>query len=157
MKIQYNLPCNIAQTLNIIGDKWSLLILHRILTGRETYKDIQEGLEGIPTNLLSERLKTMEADELIVRELYQDHPPRYRYTLTHKGYDLVDVFNSLMIWGEKHLNKCYKSLVHKDCKKKDKRDKNNNGRIEHKYYCSECNEFVDINDLEVIDPNDREE
>lgn len=147
MKIQYNLPCNIAQTLNIIGDKWSLLILHRILTGCETYKDIQDGLEGIPTNLLSERLKTMEGDELIIRELYQDHPPRYKYTLTEKGFDLVDVFNSLMLWGQKHLNKCYKNLVHKDCK----------GNIEHKYYCPECNKFIDINDLEVIDPNISEE
>lgn len=142
MKIQYNLPCNIAQTLNIIGDKWSLLILHRILTGCETYKDIQDGLEGIPTNLLSERLKAMESDELINRELYQTHPPRYKYTLTEKGLDLVDVFNSLMLWGQKHLNKCYKSLVHKSCKNK----------VEHKYYCSSCNKYIESNELEVIDP-----
>lgn len=144
MKNQYNLPCNIAQTLNIIGDKWSLLILHRILIGCETYKDIQDGLEGIPTNLLSDRLKTMEADELIDRGLYQSHPPRYRYTLTEKGLDLVDVFNSLMLWGQKHLNKCYKKLIHKECKV----------NIEHKYYCPECNKNVDIDEIEVVDPNE---
>ena len=143
MKNQYNLPCNMAQTLNIIGDKWSLLILHRIFIGYETYKEIKDGLEGIPTNLLSERLKTMEIDELIVRELYQDHPPRYKYTLTEKGMDLVDVFNSLMLWGQKHLSKCYKKLVHKDC----------NGHIEHRYYCKECNKYIDANEIEVIDPN----
>ena len=143
MKIQYNLPCNIAQTLNIIGDKWSLLILHRIFIGYGTYKDIQNGLEGIPSNLLSDRLKTMETDGLIQRELYQDHPPRYKYMLTEKGFDLVDVFNSLMLWGEKYLDKCYKKLVHKDCSTK----------IEHRYYCPECNKNVDINDLDVIDPN----
>lgn len=143
MKIQYNLDCNIAQTLNIIGDKWSLLILHRILIGYETYKDIQDGLEGIPTNLLSERLKTMELDELVARDLYQQHPPRYKYTLTEKGMDLVDVFNSLMLWGQKHLNKCYKNLVHKDCK----------NNIQHKYYCPECNKYISVNELEVIDPN----
>ncbi len=141
MKIQYNLPCNIAQTLNIIGDKWSLLILHRISTGFETYKDIQDGLEGIPTNLLSERLKTMESDELIARDLYQTHPPRYKYTLTEKGLDLVDVFNSLMMWGQKHLNKCYKNLVHMECK----------SNVEHKYYCSNCNKYIDINEIEVLD------
>jgi len=91
---QYNLQCNIAQTLNIIGDRWSLLILHQIFLGRETYKEIQEHLEGIPTNLLSERLKTMEADNLIERSIYQSHPPRYKYMLTEKGFDLEDVFNS---------------------------------------------------------------
>lgn len=143
MKMQYNLPCDIAQTLNIIGDKWSLLILHRIFIGYETYKDIQDKLEGIPTNLLSERLKTMESDGLLERNLYQDHPPRYKYTLTEKGMDLVHVFNSLMIWGQKHLNTCYKQVSHKGC----------NGNIEHKYYCSICGKDVDINELEIVDPN----
>ena len=53
MKSSYNLPCNIAQTLNIIGDKWSLLIIHELAIGHNTYKEIQTGLTGIPTNLLS--------------------------------------------------------------------------------------------------------
>ena len=57
MKSSYNLPCNIAQTLNIIGDKWSLLIIHELAIGHNTYKEIQTGLTGIPTNLLSTRLK----------------------------------------------------------------------------------------------------
>ena len=55
MKSSYNLPCNIAQTLNIIGDKWSLLIIHELAIGHNTYKEIQNGLTGIPTNLLSTR------------------------------------------------------------------------------------------------------
>ena len=62
MKNQYKYDCNIAQTLNIIGDKWSLLILHELSIGHNTYKAIQEGLEGIPTNLLSNRLKELEED-----------------------------------------------------------------------------------------------
>lgn len=142
MKNQYTLPCNIAQTLNIVGDKWSLLILHRLFIGCETYKEILDGLEGIPTNLLSERLKSLEADELIIKELYQTHPPRYKYLLTEKGLDLEDVFNSLILWGQKHLNKCYKKLVHKTC----------NSPIEHRYFCSECNKYVDTNELEIINP-----
>ena len=51
MKKQYDMHCNIAQTLNLIGDRWTLLILHAVREGRRTYKDLQEGLEGIPTNL----------------------------------------------------------------------------------------------------------
>lgn len=143
-RIQYNLQCNIAQTLNIIGDKWSLLILHRLFIGYETYMEILEGLEGIPTNLLSERLKTLEFDELIYKELYQDHPPRYKYSLTEKGMDLVDVFNSLVLWGEKHLNMCHKKLVHNICHK----------TVELKYYCPECSMYVDSNELKVFDPTE---
>jgi DNA-binding HxlR family transcriptional regulator len=141
---EYNLDCNIAQTLNIIGDRWSLLILHRIFLGFNTYKEIQEGLEGISTNLLAERLKSLESDELIYRSLYQNNPPRYKYHLTEKGYDLEDVFNSLIMWGQKNLNKCYKKLVHKKC----------NSKVEHRYFCPECGTNVEVKELTVINPND---
>ncbi len=141
---QYNLHCNIAQTLNIIGDRWSLLILHQIFLGYETFKEIQDNLDGIPTNLLSERLKTLETDMLIKRSIYQTHPPRYKYVLTDKGYDLEDVFNSLILWGQKHLNTCYKKLVHVGCK----------GTIEHKYYCTNCLRNVNVNELTVINPEE---
>ena len=60
MKNQYNLPCNIAQTLNIIGDKWTLLILCQIFKGNDTFNALLENLEGISTNLLSNRLKALE-------------------------------------------------------------------------------------------------
>jgi DNA-binding HxlR family transcriptional regulator len=143
MKNQYNLQCNIAQTLNIIGDKWSLLILHQLLIGRETYKEIQDNLDKIPTNLLSGRLKDLEIDELIEKKLYQTHPPRYNYSLTKKGYDLEDVFNSLILWGEKHLNVCYKRLSHNKC----------NHSVTHQYYCSHCDMVVKLDDLCVLDPD----
>lgn len=141
MKHHYNLPCNVAQTLNVIGDKWSLLILHGILNGFETYKDIQDNLKGIPTNLLSERLKTLETHELLIRELYQTHPPRYKYKLTEKGLDLKDIIYSIILWGQKYLETCNKSLVHHDC----------NSNIEHNYYCPVCNKNIDINELKIQD------
>jgi len=144
MKNQYNLPCNIAQTLNIIGDKWSLLILHQLLIGHDTYKEMQDNLDGVPSNLLSERLKSMEGDKLIEKELYQAHPPRYKYCLTEKGYDLEDVFNSLILWGEKHLDKCFKKLVHKECRHS----------IEHRYYCSHCSKEIKLKDIDVSDPKE---
>lgn len=139
MKNQYNLPCNIAQTLNIIGDKWSLLILHQLFVGRETYKEIQDSLEGIPTNLLSTRLKTLEVDGLIKSVLYQEHPPRYKYVLTESGEDLSDVFKSLIMWGEKHLEKCYKRLIHEEC----------GNRVEHQYYCPDCKKVVSSHEVTV--------
>lgn len=146
MKNSYQLPCNIAQTLNRIGDKWSLLILHRLMIGCGTYKELQDSLEGIPTNLLSERLKALEADGLLKSSLYQEHPPRYQYELTPCGEDLNDVFNSLILWGEKHLNICYKQLVHAPC----------GHRIVHQYYCPHCGEPVESNELALQEPSEEE-
>jgi len=141
MKNPYNFPCNIAQTLNIIGDKWTLLILHQLMIGHDTYKEIQENLEGIASNLLSDRLKCLETDGLISSFLYQAHPPRYRYVLTKSGEDLGDVFNSIILWGERNLKKCYKQLVHTDC----------GGRIEQQYYCSHCAKVIDKTEIGVSD------
>ena len=80
MKKQYDIECNIAQTLNLIGDKWTLLILHGVKMGYQTYKELQENLPGIPTNLLSNRLKTLCEDGLLNCELYSKHPPCLLYT-----------------------------------------------------------------------------
>lgn len=116
MKKQYNLDCNIAQSLNILGDRWSLLLLHAIMVENHTYKELQEELVGIPTNILSTRLKELEEHGLITCSLYQSHPPRYRYELTDSGKGLQDIFNALLLWGEKYLHneKCNKTLVAKD-------------------------------------------
>jgi len=140
MKNQYNLPCNIAQTLNIIGDKWTLLILRQLSRGNDTYNSILENLEGIPSNLLSQRLKSLEEDKLIKPVLYQKHPPRYRYVLTNSGKDLEDIFNSIILWGQKHLKTCYRELVHKDCKH----------NIEIQYYCPNCKRKIDRDEIDVI-------
>jgi DNA-binding HxlR family transcriptional regulator len=111
MKTKYNIPCNIAQSLNIIGDRWSLLIVHEILNGQTLFNEIKKALPGIPSNLLSERLKYLEVEGIISVELYSEHPPRYRYTLTKKGEELEHVFNSLILWGSNNLQKCYKKLI----------------------------------------------
>lgn len=146
MKNQYNLPCNIAQTLNVIGDKWTLLILHQLMIGHDTYKEIQEGLDKIPSNLLSERLKGLESDGLITAELYQHHPPRYRYLLTESGMDLEDIFYSIILWGDKHLEVCNKQLQHTECKH----------RLEHQYYCPKCQKVIPKTEISVCDPGEEE-
>jgi DNA-binding HxlR family transcriptional regulator len=139
MKTQYNIPCSLAQALNVIGDKWTLLILHEIMLGNNTYKQLQDRLEGIPTNLLSERLKCLEQNKLLKCELYQAHPPRYQYLLTDSSMDLSDVFNSLLMWGDKNLEKCHKQLKHKACDHK----------IVHQYYCPHCNKVIEKEDIKV--------
>lgn len=139
MKNQYELPCNIAQTLNIIGDKWTLLIVHEIMLEDKSYNELLSKLTGIASNLLSGRLKSLEEDGIIKGELYQKHPPRYKYTLTEKGRDLEDVFNSIILWGSKHLDKCYKNLV----------DKKTGHKVEIKYYLPETKELLDKENVEA--------
>lgn len=147
MKNQYNLPCNIAQSLNIIGDKWTLLILHAIKADNHTYKDLQSALRGIPTNLLSSRLKSLEEDGLIRCELYQNHPPRYAYYLCEAGEDLDDVFHAIVLWGERNLHKCYKKLVHKECQH----------HVDIQYYCEHCGKVVTKEDIAVMEVDEVQE
>lgn len=114
MKKSYDLPCNIAQSLNLIGDKWTLLILHAVRCGAHSYTELKDALDGIPTNLLSKRLKDLCEDGLLNCTLYSQHPPRYQYELSEKSEDLDDVYNALLIWGDRHLDKSYKCLNHHD-------------------------------------------
>lgn len=145
MKATYQLPCNIAQTLNLVGDRWTLLILHEILIGNIRFKDIKTNLNGISSNLLSDRLKFLQETGLISTELYSKHPPRYGYHLTESGKDLEHVFNAFILWGEKHLDRCYKKLVHNKC----------NHPIRVSYYCTHCEENVeDFSVVEVEKEND---
>ena len=112
MKVRYNLPCNIAQSLNIIGDRGRfLLIIHEIFNGQNQFNEIKKALPGISSHLLSERLKYLEKQGLIQSALYSDHPPRYQYKITKNDEDLETVFNALIIWGSQHLQKCYKKLI----------------------------------------------
>lgn len=112
MKKPYDLPCNIAQSLNLIGDKWTLLILHAVRCGAASYKELSEALLGIPTNLLSKRLKDLCEDGLLSCTLYSAHPPRYQYSLTDKSKDLEDIYNAIVLWGDQHLEKSYKCVTH---------------------------------------------
>ncbi|PLR80338.1 transcriptional regulator [Bacillus canaveralius] len=144
MKDRYNLPCNIAQTLNIIGDRWTLLIVHEILIGNTTFNEIKKSLTGISSNLLSDRLKHLEQTGLIESSLYSDHPPRYSYTLTESGKDLEHVFNSMILWGRNHLKKCYKKLIHEACRHE----------VEIAYYCSHCEKNVDDVIVVEVDADD---
>src|ERR1041385_9174934 len=72
-------PCPIANLLDLVGDKWSLLVVRDLLPGAATYGELAAAPEQIPTNILAERLKRLEQGELITRKPYQERPTRYRY------------------------------------------------------------------------------
>ena len=84
--------CPIASSLDIFGDKWTLLVIRDIgLFGLHRNKDFQEAKESIPSNILASRLKQLVEYDLIEKRLYQQHPPRYEYHLTRGGKELLPV------------------------------------------------------------------
>jgi len=96
-------PCAVACTLDLMGDKWSLLVVRDLLRGKVTFGELQNSPEGIPTNILAERLKRLEEAGLLAKSAYQEHPVRYAYELTEKGKALRDVLLALVRWGKKHI------------------------------------------------------
>ena len=100
--------CPVSCALEIIGDKWTLLVIRDLFFGKHTFKELQSSPERIPTNILADRLKKLEQSGLVHRELYQPRPKRYAYYLTDKGMDLEPVMRSLVIWSNKHIPETYK-------------------------------------------------
>lgn len=95
--------CAVANSLDVVGDKWSLLVVRDLLYGKSTYGELANSPEHIPTNILAERLKRLEAAGIIVGTPYQERPVRYAYTLTPKGKALGDVLLAFVRWGKQHI------------------------------------------------------
>ena len=91
--------CPIAKTLDIVGERWSILILRDLTMGIGRFKEILRSLDGIPSNLLSKRLQRFEEQGIVERSFYSQHPPRAEYTLTAKGRKLVPLLRDLAEWG----------------------------------------------------------
>jgi DNA-binding HxlR family transcriptional regulator len=96
-------PCPVACCLDLLGDKWTLLVVRDLLLGKTTYTEFQNSPEGIPTNILAERLKRLLAAGVIEKSRYQERPKRYAYHLTAKGNDLRQVLSSMIDWGNKYI------------------------------------------------------
>jgi DNA-binding HxlR family transcriptional regulator len=95
--------CPIARALDVIGEKWSLLILRDLFRkGPQRFLDLQKSAIGIAPNTLSARLKALEARDIIASRLYEKHPPRLEYFLTAKGKSLGPILKALYDWGKKY-------------------------------------------------------
>ncbi len=99
----YDMRCPIARTLDIIGERWTILILRDLLIeGPRKFQDFQQSLAGISPNTLSARLKRLEESGVVERRFYEQHPPRAEYLLTAKGRALGPVLKALLDWGRSH-------------------------------------------------------
>jgi DNA-binding HxlR family transcriptional regulator len=96
-------PCAVANSLDILGDKWSLLVVRDLLHGKRTYGELALSPERIPTNMLADRLERLESAGIVTRTPYQQRPVRYAYTLTAKGRALGDVLLAFVRWGKQHI------------------------------------------------------
>ena len=95
--------CPVARTLDLIGERWTILLLRDLLLqGSRRFQHFQESLPGVAPNILSARLKSLEENGLVQRQLYSDRPPRVEYVLTEKGKSLGPVVKAMRDWGAKH-------------------------------------------------------
>ena len=95
--------CPVASALDLVGDRWTLVVLRTIFAGRRRYGELAEMPEGIASNILADRLGKLEGYGLITRRPYQNAPMRYEYTLTEAGADMLPVLQALAAWARRHL------------------------------------------------------
>jgi DNA-binding HxlR family transcriptional regulator len=88
--------------LDVLGDRWSLLVVRDLMCGKRRYMEFLASPEGIPTNILADRLKRLRAKGLVRSRRYSAHPPRVEYGLTAKGADLWPIMLAMADWGVRH-------------------------------------------------------
>jgi DNA-binding HxlR family transcriptional regulator len=91
--------CPVAATLDVVGDRWTLLVIRDLLRGKKRFGELAASSERIPTNILAERLKRLERAGLVQAVPYSEHPPRHEYTLTPAGRELDPVLSAIATWG----------------------------------------------------------
>lgn len=132
--------CPIAGSLELIGERWTLLVVRDILLGHRRFGELQEEL-GIARNVLTNRLARLCDEGILERRQYQDNPPRCEYFLTEKGLDLWPVLMALRGWGERNAG--YEpnvDVLHKGC----------GGRITDRGHCSRCDEELSARDAGTV-------
>jgi len=100
---EYRSDCPLANTLDVLGDKWTLLIIRDLAQNKCTYGDLEKSAENITTSILADRLKKLVKFNLAEKVLYNEKPKRYRYVLTKKGKSLLPILLDLANWGREHL------------------------------------------------------
>jgi DNA-binding HxlR family transcriptional regulator len=91
--------CPVARTAGIISGKWTLLIIRDLASGVKRFNQLERSLSGISPKTLSERLRSLEEEGIVVRQMFAEVPPRVEYSLTEKGQDLVSVVDSMRSYG----------------------------------------------------------
>ena len=135
--------CSIARSLELVGERWTLLVVREIFHGRRKFSEMQRSL-GVARNVLTARLQRMVDEDIIERRPYSERPERYEYFLTEKGLDLWPVMTALMFWGDKYepLPEGPPVLViHKEC----------GGEIDERRICTKCGKPLTVRETRAVE------
>lgn len=95
--------CPVATTVDLIGNKWKLLIMRELLKGTRRFNEIHKAVDGISQKVLTENLRKMEQDGIVTREIFPEIPPRVEYSLSDLGESLRPIIDSMSDWGTKYI------------------------------------------------------
>ena len=98
-------PCPVEVTLSLIGNRWKCLILRDLLSGTKRFGELKKSVEGITQKVLTSNLREMEANDLLMRKVYAEVPPRVEYTLTETGMSLRPILDAMFLWGNEYKEK----------------------------------------------------
>jgi DNA-binding HxlR family transcriptional regulator len=134
--------CSIAKALEVVGERWSLLIVRDVMTGHRRFDELQKSL-GVARNVLSARLQRLVEEDILERRPYQESPERYEYFLTDKGLDLWPALIALLGWGDRHTE--YPDgppllVFHKEC----------GGSVSDRGVCERCGETLNARDARAV-------
>ena len=96
--------CPVATTVQLVGNKWKLLILRNLLARPWRFNELRKDLDGISQKVLTESLRSMESDGIIVRTVYAEVPPRVEYSLSELGKTLRPILDAMQVWGQEYKN-----------------------------------------------------
>jgi DNA-binding HxlR family transcriptional regulator len=134
--------CSLAGALEVVGERWSLLIVRNVLLGLRRFDEIQAQL-GIARNVLQTRLTRLLEEEVLEKRLYQEHPPRCEYRLTDKGLDLWPAIVALMQWGDRYAIPPAGApilLEHRGC----------GGAVDAHRICERCDARLSVRDVRAL-------
>lgn len=129
--IESSATAALALALDRIGDRWTLLTIAALLDGPRRFGELERAVEGIATNVLTSRLRSLERLGIVVATPYSERPPRFEYQLTDSGLALADAIRLLAAWGT-GVGVDTQGLVHAAC----------SSRLEVRYYCPTCDEVI---------------
>jgi DNA-binding HxlR family transcriptional regulator len=134
--------CSIARSLEVIGERWTLLIVRDVMNGNRRFDELQKGL-GVARNVLAARLQRLVEENILERRSYQTSPERFEYFLTEKGLDLWPALVALLAWGDRHSpapNGPPMLIVHKEC----------GGAVSDRGICERCGDVLHARDARPL-------
>lgn len=138
--------CSIARSLEVVGERWTILILRDLFFGVSRFDDLQRGI-GLAPNILTSRLRRLCDEGVVQRRQYQQAPPRWEYVLTDKGLGLGPILFYLAKWGDQHYPSELgppRLSVHHGC----------GGDVDEQRICARCGQLIGFDQIDTVPRSD---